>query len=201
MSKTFLILRQEFRKTVRRGGFIVLTLSLPVVALLGIGIFHIASGTAKPPLPETIGYVVQVGGFSQFTQQGNITLAAYPSADAARQALVNGDISEYFIIPPDFVTKGTVELYTTKKELAPPPATATAIQNFILSNLLAGKVPADVIARVESPLSVTTTTLTATGEVAPTQGNYTNIIIPGRFQPVPGPVPDFQFHLRAAEPR
>src|SRR5271157_1473151 len=108
MNKTLLIFRQEFRSTVRRGGFIVLTLSLPVLALLGIGIFQIFSGPPKPPAPVSIGYVAEAGGFDQFTQQGNITLVSFGNADEAKQALVGKQITDYFIIPADYVTTGAI---------------------------------------------------------------------------------------------
>jgi ABC-2 type transport system permease protein len=182
MNKTFLVFKHEFLRTIRRAGFIVLTLSLPVAALLAIGVYRIASNVKKPPAQETkIGYVDQVGGLNQFTTQGTIILVPFDSEEAARQALIQKDIAEYVIISPDFLSTGIVELYSTHQRLAPPPAITAAITNFISANLLAGKVPADVITRVETPLTVVTTTLTSTGAVAPQQGGYTRIIVPGMF--------------------
>jgi ABC-2 type transport system permease protein len=182
MNKTLLIFRHEFVKNIKRTGFIILTLALPVLALLGIGIFHVASGVAKPPAEVTrIGYVDEAGGFNQFTSQGNITLVPFDAAENAKQALLDNEVGDYFVIPQDFVATGTVALYTTRQQLAPPTATIAAIQNFTSNNLLAGKVPADVITRVETPPNVVMTTLTSTGAVAPQQGGYTGFIIPGVF--------------------
>lgn len=182
MNKTILIFNHEFLHTLKRTGFIILTLALPVLALLGIGIFQIISGVAKPPPEVTrIGYVDEVGNFGQFTTQGKITLVRFDSTDAARQALLKKDIKEYFVIPENFISTGTISLYTTQKELAPPAATTTAIQNFITGNLLAEKVPPNVITRIEAPLNVTLTTLTPTGTEAPQQGGIANLIIPGVF--------------------
>ena len=182
MNKSLLIFRHEFRQTLRRTGFIILTLALPVLGLLAIGISHIASGITKPPAEATkIGYVDQVGGFDQFTTQGKITLVRYDSPEVATQALLKKDTTDYFIIPPDFVSQGIINLYTTQRELVPPPATTAAIQNFTSYNLLTGKVPANVITRVETPLNLVTTTLTSTGEVAKEQGGYGNFIVPAVF--------------------
>jgi ABC-2 type transport system permease protein len=182
MNKTLLIFRHEFLHTIKRTGFIILTLALPVLALLGIGIFHIASGATKPPAEVTkIGYVDEAGGFDQFTTQGNITLVRFNTPEAATQALIKKDITEYFVIAPDFISTGTINLYTAQRELAPPDATTAAIKNFISSNLLAGKVPTATIARVEAPLNLVTTTLTSTGAMAPEQGGYANFIISGVF--------------------
>jgi ABC-2 type transport system permease protein len=182
MNKTLLIGRHEFLKTIRRVGFIVLTLALPVLSLLGLGVYQIATKVVRPPAELTrIGYVDQTGIFSQYTDQGQISLVPFPTTNEAQRALLNQDISSYFIIPVDFLATGVINLFTTEQALAPPPATLAAIEDFTISNLLAGKVPTEVINRVENPLNMTLTTLTATGEVAPRQGSYLNMIVPGVF--------------------
>jgi ABC-2 type transport system permease protein len=182
MNKTYLIFRHEFLHTLRRTGFILLTFALPVLALLGIGVFHIVSGVAKPPAEVTrIGYVDEVGGFDQFTTQGNITFVGFNTPEATTRALINKDITEYFVIPPDFISTGIIKRYIMQKEVTPSDVTTTAIKNFLSSNLLAGKVPTTTLARIEAPLNLVTTTLTATGSVASEQGGLTNLIIPGIF--------------------
>jgi len=183
MDKTLLILRHEFLCTIKRTGFIIMTLIVPLVALLAIGVFQVVSGIAQPPVQEvtTIGYVDKSGGFDQYTNQGNITLIRFDTADDATKALVKGDIKEYFVIPPDYVSIGMINRYTLEKQLYPPPATMTAINKFLLSNLLAGKVPLTTVARIEAPLNLVTIRLTATGAVAPEQGGLVNLIIPGVF--------------------
>ncbi len=182
MNKTLLIFRHEFLRTIKRTGFIILTFALPVLALLAIGIFHIASGVVKPPAEVTqIGYVDEVGGFGQFTSQENIILARFDTPEAATQALIKKDVKEYFIIPSDFIATGIVKRYIIQKEVTPSPATTAAIKNFLSGNLLAGKVPTSTIDRIEAPLNLVTTTLTATGAVAAEQGGLTNLIIPGIF--------------------
>jgi ABC-2 type transport system permease protein len=181
MNKTISIFKHEFRRTIRRTGFIILTLALPVLALLGIGIYHVAAGAIRPPAEVTkIGYVDELGGLDQFTSQGNLNLVRYDNPEAARQALLSKDVTDYFVVPGDFIATGKIDLFNTKKELAPDTGTVAVIDNFISSNLLAGKVPPDLAIRVQSPLNVTLTTLTSTGAVAPQQG-YANFIIPGVF--------------------
>jgi ABC-2 type transport system permease protein len=182
MNKTLLIFRHEFRHTIKRTGFIILTLVPPLLILLGVGIFHIVSGITRPPIEvNKIGYVDEAGGFDQFTTQGNITLVRFDTPETATQALIKKEIKEYFVIPPDFVATGIIRRYTMQRELTPPAATTNAIKNFISSNLLAGKVPATTVTRIEAPLNLITTTLTATGTVAPEQGGLANFIIPGVF--------------------
>ena len=160
-----------------------MTLLVPLVMLLGIGVFHLISGSAEPTVAEavTIGYVDNAGDFQGYTQQGRVDLLQLRTLDDATKALLAGDIDEYFVIPPDYVSTGVVRLYTLKKQLEPPADITTAIKNFLLSNLLAGKVPAATVDRVEAPLNLVTTRLTETGAVAPEQGGFGNLIIPVVF--------------------
>jgi ABC-2 type transport system permease protein len=142
MNKTLLIFKHEFLHTITRTGFIVLTLALPVLALLGIGIFHIISGIARPAAEVTkIGYVDQTGSFDQFTSQGNITLVPMDSPETATQALIRNDIKEYFVIPSDYSTSGLISVYTLEKQVIPPQEVETAIKSFLVNNLLTEKVP------------------------------------------------------------
>ena len=182
MNKTLLVLRHEFRHTVTRRGFIVMTLIVPLIALLLIGVSQVVSGIARPTVEAvTIGYVDELGGFQQYTSQGNITLVNFDTPDDATEALIEGDVEEYFVIPPDYISTGVIHRYTLEKQLAASPAITAAINNFLVGNLLAGKVPAATIARIESPLNLVTIRLTETGEVAPEQGGYGNLIIPFVF--------------------
>jgi ABC-2 type transport system permease protein len=182
MNKTLLIFRHEFLHMIKRKGFIILTLIVPVLALVGIGVFQLVS-TDEPPLVETvtIGYVDEAGGFDEYTTQGYIELVRFDKASDATAALINGDVSEYFVIPSDYLTAGVINRYTLKRQLETPPTIATGIKNFLTSNMLAGKVPPETVYRIESPLSLVTTRLTETGEVATEQGGYGNVIIPAIF--------------------
>lgn len=159
-----------------------MTLIVPLVALLAIGVFQLVSITMPPPVETTtIGYVDEAGGFDQYTTQGNIELVRFDTPDDAMAALINGDVSEYFVIPPDYMSTGVINYYTLEKQLETPPVIATVIKNFLTSNLLTGKVPPETVYRIEAPLNLVITRLTETGEVATEQGGYGNVIIPAIF--------------------
>jgi ABC-2 type transport system permease protein len=182
MNKTLLIFRHEFRHAIKRKGFIILTLIVPVLALIGIGIFQVVS-TGEPPLVETvtIGYVDEAGRFDQYTTQGYIELVRFDTPNDATAALINGDVAEYFVIPSDYLSTGVINRYTLERQLETPLAIATGIKNFLTSNMLAGKVPSETVYRIEAPLDLVTTRLTETGEVATEQGGYGNVVIPAIF--------------------
>ncbi len=183
MNKTLLIFRHEFLHTLKRKEFIIMTLIVPLVALLAIGVLQLVSITTMPPVVETttIGYVDEAGGFDQYTTQGNIELLRFNIPDGATTALINGDVSEYFVIPPDYISTGVIDRYTLEKEVETPPVIATVIKNFLTSNLLSEKVPPETVYRIESPLNLVVTRLTETGAVATEQGGYGNVIIPAIF--------------------
>jgi ABC-2 type transport system permease protein len=180
--KTLLIFRHEMVQTLKRVGFIILTLALPVLALLSIGVFHAVSGISRPAAEVTrIGYVDEAGGFAQFTDQGNITLVRFDTAAAATQAMINKDIKEYFVIPPDYAAKGLINYFTLEKQPTVSTDIQAAMKEFLSNNLLAGKVPAATIKIIENPVNLVTTRLTVTGEVASDQGGMVNLIVPGVF--------------------
>jgi ABC-2 type transport system permease protein len=182
MNKTLIIFRHEFLRTLKRTGFIILTLALPVLVLLGIAVSQITSGITRPPAEiREIGYVDQIGGFDQYTSQGKLSLIPFDSAETATQALINKEIKEYFVIPADYIATGIINRFSLQKEVTPPADIAAAVTSFIMSNLLADKVPDRVIARVKSAPVLVTTTLTATGEVAGEQGGFASLIVPGVF--------------------
>jgi ABC-2 type transport system permease protein len=182
MNRTALILRHEFLTTIKKKGFIILTLALPVLALAGIGIFQVASSMISPSATVTrIGYVDRIGGFTSLYQPTGIQLTPMDSEDVATQALSTGEIDEYIVIPADYVATGVVSRYTLTKELVPPPAVSAAIEGFIDSNLLASQVPPELIGRVLTPTAIVTTTLTAEGAVASDQGGFSSFIIPAIF--------------------
>ena len=183
MDKTFLIFRHEFLHTIKRVGFIVMTLIVPVLALLGIGIFHlIVSGEEAPEIETTkIGYVDEIGGFDDYTEQGNIELVRYNTQDEATAAMLRDDVSEYIVISSAYTQTGVINRYTLEKQLETPPATSAAVKRFLTSNILSGKVPEDTITLIEAPLQLNVTRLTETGAVAEEQGGYGNLVVPGIF--------------------
>ncbi len=160
-----------------------MTLIVPVVALLAIGVVQLISAIAEPPEIETttIGYVDEVGGFDQYTAQGHIELVRYDTQDDATKALINDDISEYFIIPRDYTSTGVINHYTLEKQPETPAPTVAAIKRFLTSNILAEKVPQATINVIDAPLNLLTTRLTETGAVATEQGGWGNVIVPGLF--------------------
>jgi ABC-2 type transport system permease protein len=183
MYKTALVFKHEFLQAITKIGYLVMTLIVPVLALMAIGVFELISILTEPSVKEvtTIGYVDEVGVFSDHTDLGIIKLLSFESKEDATGALVRGDVSEFIVIPSNYTSSGNIQRYTLAKELVTPPGTAYMIERFLAWNLLKDDVPTEVITSIVSPLNLQTTRIDLNGEIAQEQGNIGNIIIPGIF--------------------
>lgn len=183
MSKTILIIRHEFRRMVTRKAFIIVTLAFPLLALLVIGISQVVTNIGRPAAVEEVsfGYIDEAGGFSGFTEQEGISLIPFETQDSATQALTKGDITEYFIIPADYVTNGVIYRYTIAREMEISSRTYRVMNNFLVNNLLRDKITPQVISRVLMPMQLVSTRLALTGEVATEQGGPEAFVIPFFF--------------------
>jgi len=180
MNKTFIILKHEFWKTLRSTSFILLTLSLPLLAILGVGIYQGVHHWYHPAAPqeEKIGYVDQTGMFDEYKNQTGVLFVLYPDEGKAKDALVAKDIKDYFVIPADYLSNGVITRYTMSREVVPSTKTTGQITDFLLSNLLAGEVSPQVIERVKTPLSMASIRLNETGEIAPYQDVVSSYFVP-----------------------
>ena len=182
MNKTFLVLRYEFLTMIRRVGFIVVTLIVPLAGILAIVAYQIITGTIEPSVEVTnIGYIDEVGSFDKYTAQGDVELVQYNTVAQANEALVQEEIEQYVIVTPEYLNTGIINIYTLEKQLEPPPEITTAVKDFLSSNMLAGKVTDATIRLVNAPLGIASIRLTETGDIAPEQGGFGNLLIPSIF--------------------
>ena len=175
--------KHEFLQAIKKVGYIVLTFIVPVLALLAIGTYELVTTLTEPSAIEAtvVGYVDEVGIFSNYDNQGLIRLVPFASRQDATEALVSKDVSEFIIIPSDYITSGTIQRYTLAKELMTPSITTYAIKSFLTWNLLKDAVSPEIITSIVSPLNLVVTRLDENGDVAKEQGNIGNIIIPVIF--------------------
>lgn len=183
MNKTYLIFKHEFLLAIRRTGFIILSLIVPVMALLGIGIIKLVSSLSDTPANEitVIGYVDEVGIFDSQTTEGFDRLVSFSSMEGAGEALARQEISEFIIIPSDYTSSGVVKRYTLLKEPQTPPATEVYIKSFLTASLLKERVPAHIVSLILSPINLEVSRITEQGEVAIEKRNIGNVIIPALF--------------------
>ena len=183
MNKTLIIFKHEFLHEIRRMSFVIMTLIVPVLALLGIGIIELVTSMATPTERVTmaIGYVDGAGILDNQSTQSFGKLFPFSSKQNATQALLNGKISEYIVIPADYSASGKIHRYTLEKELGTPPGVTYTVKSFLTINLLREKVPPETVKLIVSPLNMKVSRLNEKGEIAVEQSNIGNIIVPGVF--------------------
>ncbi len=185
MKKTWIIARHEFKTTIRRISYILLTISFPLLGLLGILVYVGVTqwGGEGPPKEELkIGYVDETGIFDKYTNPDGVVFILYDTSDEAREALFGEEVSEFFLIPESYLETGLIDRYTTERELGLPGATIAQIEDFLLANLLAGEVSDEVLKRAQAPLLLVSTRLDPeTGEIIPAESELSAFAMPYVF--------------------
>jgi ABC-2 type transport system permease protein len=180
LNKTLVIFKNELLTTLRRKGFIITTLALPVLGILGMLIYQLVAGVIKPHTTAEItqvGYVDQVGIFTDYTQYDKLLLVKYDSPQSANAALVAGQVQEYIVIPENYIASGLVSRYSTKSEIDVPSNIVNATRNFLVQNLVKNQVSAETALRIGSPLNLTNTVLDKSGQVSQGQGGFGAYIV------------------------
>ncbi|MFP3975588.1 MAG: ABC transporter permease [Dehalococcoidia bacterium] len=184
MNKALIILKREFTQTVRRRSFILLTLSIPLIAILGMLAYQIIQGMEAEPEKEEekIGYVDATEMFTGYKEGEGVTFIQYATQDKAKKDLLAEEIDEYFIIPEDYLETGQVIRYTTERELKASSKVRWQISEFLLNNLLAGKTSEELLQRVKQPLNLASLQLDkTTGEVTEAPHPMIAIFVPYIF--------------------
>jgi len=183
MNKTLLILKHEFRKILRSKTFIILTLALPLLLILGFGVYKGVQEWHHPAAPEEvkIGYVDEIGMFDEYTNQSDVLFVLYQSEDAAKQALLVKESKEYFVIPPDYLSSGLITRYTMAREAAPSEKTRGQIADFLISNLLSDEVSPQIVERAKTPMLLASIRLDESGEIASGQDVFSSYVLPMVF--------------------
>jgi ABC-2 type transport system permease protein len=184
VNKVWIIARHEFVTAVKKVSYIILTLSLPVIVILGMLVYYGITQWAgeKPPTEKpSIGYIDNTGLFDEYTTTDAVNFVPYAADDAAKQELLSGNISEYFIIPADYLDTGTVYRYTTKREIE-LPSSLNSIEDFLITNLISTNVSNDILTRVNNPLYTQSFRLNQdTGEVVPPEDEISAFVMPYVF--------------------
>jgi ABC-2 type transport system permease protein len=183
MNKTHLIFKHEFLETIKRIGYLALTFTLPVLAFLGIVVIDLVAGDSEETDQsiQPAGYVDQAGFITTAPSPHFDWLTRFDSEEEATQALINGEVKDYFVIAEDYVASGKVRRFTLEKEMMTPPVKSAVFKSFLTVNLLTDKVPAETIISVTTPMDLQVTRLNELGEPSVEQSNIGNIVIPAVF--------------------
>ena len=155
MNKAWIIARHEFLTAVKRTSYILITISFPILSLLVIGGYAIYSLVEdKAPAAEDIyvGYVDDAGFINDIAGSEGIHFIAYNTSEEAKEDLLVGNISEYYFIPQDYLERGVISRFTTKREMEPPRGTISQVEDILIFSLLSSDVDDEIISRVQDPM-------------------------------------------------
>ena len=136
-AKLWLVALYELRVNVTKKSFILALLSVPlfIAFSLGVGLLIVASRNDDRPL----GYIDRSGvlayGYQAPLGQSKKRVEMVPMRDeaGARQALEDGKIQAYFVLPPKYFDEGKVELYYRRE---PGENAIAQLYDFLQANLL-----------------------------------------------------------------
>jgi ABC-2 type transport system permease protein len=174
MKQILIVAVQELLVNLRRPGYIIMTLLIPALGLIGLLVGSVFGGEVGHffesqfvPTQEAIGYVDQSGLLNVDLPEFNDQFVRYPDEAAARAALVQEQISSYFVLPAEYMQTGKVVVYGTGGGFSTfAAADSGEIQDFLVAHLLAGRVDTAIEQRVLSPMDTQVVTLNAQGEVS-----------------------------------
>ncbi|MGD2207072.1 MAG: ABC transporter permease, partial [Anaerolineae bacterium] len=174
MRQVLIVAGQELLVNIRRPGFIIMTLLIPALGLVGLLAGSAFGGeignffeSQFAPNQQGIGYVDHSGLLTTDLPEYAGRFTAYPEEASARAALLSEEIDSYFVLPADYLETGKVTVYSTGGGFS----TFAAADNgetraFLVDQLLAGKVDATIQSRVRTPMDVEPVTLNEEGEVS-----------------------------------
>ncbi len=158
--KVWAIIRHEYIVNLRRTGFIVMTLIVPAVGLLSLGIAVFAGKAVGSTLERlfgpsayTIAVVDESGYFQPILPEFAEDFILYPDEASARAAVETGEVSAALFIPSDYLTTGEVYVDTTGGGMSVAVLSdSERVQSFFVAHLARAYVPSEVLARLTDPV-------------------------------------------------
>ncbi|MBN2501795.1 MAG: ABC transporter permease [Anaerolineales bacterium] len=172
MNKTLLIIKKEFITTVTRRSFLFAAFGMPLIGALLLAVVSMLNQNSSDALENIIGspepagattksgYIDQAGLIQEIP--GDVpadAFVAYTDSEVAKQALLDGEIGAYYIIPADYVETG--DLILVQEDFNPitssDQANTQQMRWLIRVNLLGGDTA--LAAKTSNPAYITATTL------------------------------------------
>ncbi len=175
MSKTWLVLKNEFLTAVTRRSFLLTLILLPLVSFI---ILLVVSGIQKSTgntnidalttffnpkvetsdLPE--GFIDHSGLVKEVPENYQDKLMRYDNEEAAKKAVDDGSISAYYVIQKDYMTEGTILYMRPDYNPIGGLENSGAIETLMANALTDGNI--ELAYRVQDPLNVKEVSLAAT---------------------------------------
>ncbi|MEJ2707903.1 MAG: ABC transporter permease [Anaerolineales bacterium] len=176
MIKILRVAWQEYQINVFKKSFIIVLLSVPLFFAITAGLAILLEGGDGDA--TTLGYVDQAGILDDPApapledSQTRVEMIAFASEAQARTALQETQVQAYYLLPPDYLESGNVELVYQEK---PGDIAAGQFYDFLQVNLMAGKAP-ELARRAALGSNVIVYTLRPNGKPAPGGPSLGNLL-------------------------
>jgi ABC-2 type transport system permease protein len=162
MNKMWIVARNEFTFNIRRTGFILFTVLVPVVALTVLLIATFVGKSAGQYISNQIegeqkpvGVVDQYGAFSPILPAYTGEFVLYPDEEQARAAIENKTINITMVIPVDYLQRGVVRVLSAETSLRTMTAVDSDLAHaFLTDHLLRGKIDPALQSRLSKLITV-----------------------------------------------
>lgn len=153
MRNVWLVIKHEIISTLGKPSFWVMTFLFPLL-IVGVSVGSQVLGrqvveeeiSNGMPADEAIGYVDQAGLISEFPEGVPADLLiAFPTEDAARDALAAGEIGGYYLIPADFLDSGSIVLISGEYAPFKSLIGSDTIERIVSANLVGDEALAGLI--------------------------------------------------------
>jgi ABC-2 type transport system permease protein len=163
LSKTFLVFKNEWISVVMRRSFFLTLILLPVISfLLTAFITSLQPGQTPNPInqllqssmtpPVSIGYVDPAGLIKVLPDWIDASsFKRFPSETQAEKALASQEIGAYYLIPPDYVTTGSITVVQPDASPLSSASESHKVQDALDYNLLDQNAP--LVRRLDQPLN------------------------------------------------
>ncbi|MBC7224971.1 MAG: ABC transporter permease [Anaerolineae bacterium] len=160
MREIWIVARHEYLVNVRRLGFILMTLLLPALGLLGLVVAAFAGGQAGAflerqfaPQLQAIGVVDHSGLFTPILPEYADRFRLFATEEEGRAALQAREVSVLLVFPADYVASGQVQVVGRGNAFdAAVLEDSDRVRGFFVAHLLRDRVDPALRARVEEPL-------------------------------------------------
>jgi ABC-2 type transport system permease protein len=169
-NKVFIVARYEFLNTVKKKVFLLTVLFLPLLIVVPIFLSATFLPNAMNGAGQSTGFVDDTGLL--MASKGYVK---YPGIEQAKAALLNGNISAFFVVSDDYLATGNITRYS--KGLS--PNAGTGLDAFLTENLLRyAQVNDSVAKRITQPSLVSVVSLDDKGNPKEGGGDLTSFLQP-----------------------
>lgn len=185
MKKTFLVMAAEIVNTIMRPSFIIFTVGLPLVGFLVMSIFSRTGDSGIDTVTNLIAPSASGAESQGFVDLGDTiqvipsdlpenSMVRYPDEASAKQALDNGEITGYYIIPADVIESGEYTLVQPDVSPISSGGNESMMRWTIMVNMTGGDEA--LASQIQYPMNVTRKSIAP--EEAPDENNPLAYILP-----------------------